>query len=101
MRVFKRNSRVNEAAVYGPADDHIAWNIELIAQNNNPYARQIWDLIQSLLKKDARGQEIKSDTLLNSTFLDSLVRNIVREMQREYNDDGDITNGRSTSSYTS
>ena len=90
MRVFKRNSRVNEAAVYGPADDNIAWNIELIDQNNNPYARQIWDLIQSLLKKDARGQEIKSDTLLNSSFLDSLVRNIVREMQREYNDEGDF-----------
>lgn len=80
-----------EASVLGSADDHVAWNIALVAQHNKPYATQIWDLIQSLLKKDARGQEIEADKLLKSSVLDSLVRNIIRELQRD-DEDGDYRN---------
>lgn len=77
-----------EASVVGPADDHIAWNIALVAQHNNPYAKQIWNLINSLIKKDARGQKIEADKLLKSSFLDSLVRDIIREIQRD-DEEGD------------
>lgn len=80
-----------EASVQGEAEEYQANNIALVAQHNRPYAKQIDSLADSLLKKDTKGQSIDANKLINSSILDSMVRDIIRELKRE-DEDGDYQN---------
>ena len=81
---YSRRCRSKKESRSGDVEPDTAEELRQYAINNPKINKTIENIATSLAKKQKRGTEINKDTLINSSMMDSLVREAIRGYEHDF-----------------